>query len=116
MPYFSSATLYVPKGSKEKYEATAAWNLFQTIIELDDETTGMDAIANGSEATVTERYALGGQRMSAQQRGLGIVRMSDGTVKKVISSTFHSSKRRESEEKAIPMTYSLRLSARKASA
>ena len=72
-------------GTKEKYEAMAAWNLFQTIIELDDETTGVDAVANGgSEATVTERYALGGQRVSGQQRGLNIVRMSDGTVKKVM--------------------------------
>ena len=82
---YYSTTLYVPKGTKEKYEATPAWNEFKTIIELDDETTGVDAVAiGGSDATVTERYALGGQRVSGQQRGLSIVRMSDGTVRKVV--------------------------------
>ena len=32
---FTSATLYVPAGTKEKYEATPAWNLFQDIVEMD---------------------------------------------------------------------------------
>mgnify|MGYP006873233086 CR=1 FL=1 len=83
--HFTSATLYVPKGTKGKYETTPSWNEFKTIIELDDETTSVEAIANGgSEATVTERYALGGQWVSGQQRGLNIVRMSDGTVRKVL--------------------------------
>ncbi|MBO7141477.1 MAG: leucine-rich repeat protein [Prevotella sp.] len=31
---FTSATLYVPKGTKAKYEATSAWNKFQKIEEL----------------------------------------------------------------------------------
>ena len=31
---YTSSTLYVPKGTKEKYEATAGWNKFQNIIEL----------------------------------------------------------------------------------
>lgn len=79
---YSSATLYVPQGTKEKYQATYAWNQFKTIVELDDDSSGVDAIAH-DEGTVTERYAISGQRMSAGQRGLNIVRMSDGTVRKV---------------------------------
>ena len=31
---FTSATLYVPKGTKAKYEATSAWNKFQKIEEI----------------------------------------------------------------------------------
>ena len=31
--YFTSATLYVPKGCKERYEATAGWKRFSKIIE-----------------------------------------------------------------------------------
>lgn len=82
---YNIATLYVPKGTKEKYEATPYWNQFQTIVELDEVPTAVDdAIAYGSEPTVTERYALGGQHVSVQQQGLNIVRMSDGTVKKVV--------------------------------
>ena len=84
---FTSATLHVPKGTKEKYEVTAAWNEFQDIVEIGDVPTGIDAISHGEgdgAATVTERYALGGQRIGAGQRGLNIVRMSDGTVRKVV--------------------------------
>ena len=39
---FTSATLYVPIGTKEKYEATVGWKNFGTIIETDfkDEPKG----------------------------------------------------------------------------
>ena len=82
---FTTATLYVPKGTKEKYEATAGWKKFTNIVEMeDDDPTNVEAITNHSENMVTERYALGGQRVSGQQRSLNIVRMSDGTTKKVM--------------------------------
>jgi len=82
---FTNATLYVPQGTKEKYEATSTWCSFKNIVEIDGELTGLNAIAHGDgEATVTERYGFGGQRVSAGQCGLNIVRMSDGTVRKVL--------------------------------
>lgn len=72
--YFTSATLYVPKGTKEKYEATAAWNQFKNIVEMEDDvTTSVDAITNHGENIVTERYALSGQRVATPQKGLYIV-------------------------------------------
>ncbi len=39
---FTSATLYVPAGTKEKYEATPAWNQFQNIVEL-----GLEPVEQG---------------------------------------------------------------------
>ncbi len=33
-PDYSSATLYVPKGTKDKYKATSGWNQFQKIEEI----------------------------------------------------------------------------------
>ena len=33
-PVFTSATLYVPAGTKSLYEATPAWNQFQNIVEM----------------------------------------------------------------------------------
>lgn len=78
---YSSATLYVPEGTKAKYEATSAWNQFQNIVEINP--SGIEAAShNGGKATVTERYTLDGKRVSAGLRGLNIVRMSDGTVRK----------------------------------
>ena len=39
---FSAATLYVPIGTKEKYEAIEGWKYFTIIIEAGDETTEGD--------------------------------------------------------------------------
>ena len=39
---FTSATLYVPAGCKEKYEATAGWNNFAIIVEM-----GMEPVEEG---------------------------------------------------------------------
>ncbi len=39
---FTSATLYVPAGTKEKYEATPAWNQFQNIVEM-----GLEPVEQG---------------------------------------------------------------------
>ena len=35
--YFTTATLYVPAGTKSLYEATPTWNQFQNIVEMDIE-------------------------------------------------------------------------------
>lgn len=45
--------------------------------------TGISSITNG-QTTITGRYTLDGKRISTPQQGLNIVRMSDGTVKKVM--------------------------------
>ena len=45
---FTSATLYVPKGTKEKYEATSAWNKFLKIEEI--EVPGLKGDVNGDGA------------------------------------------------------------------
>ena len=37
-----------------------------------------------AEATIVGIYSLGGARQSQLQRGMNIVRMSDGSVKKVL--------------------------------
>ena len=41
IPY-STATLYVPKGTKDKYKATSAWNQFQKIEEIEIDLTGIE--------------------------------------------------------------------------
>lgn len=79
---FTTATLYVPKGTKEKYEATPAWNQFQNIEEID--LSEVNSIISERETKVTEHYDLSGRRVSESQRGLNIVRQADGTVRKVI--------------------------------
>lgn len=50
-----------------------------------DDVTGIKAFSPcDGEAIVSECYAPGGQSIGEGQRGLNIVRMSDGTVRKVL--------------------------------
>ncbi|MCH5175829.1 MAG: hypothetical protein J1F40_08070, partial [Prevotellaceae bacterium] len=44
---------------------------------------GIDA-ADADAAMETERYTISGKRIATSQRGINVVKMSDGTVKKVL--------------------------------
>ena len=79
---FTSATLYVPAGTKSKYESTPAWNQFTNIVEGIE--NAVKSVETDVKAEETERYNVGGQRISSPQKGLNIVKMSDGTTRKVM--------------------------------
>ena len=79
---FTSATLYVPAGTKEKYESTPAWNKFKMIVE--QEVNAVESVETDAKAEETERYNVSGQRISSPQKGLNIVKMSDGTTRKIM--------------------------------
>ncbi len=49
----------------------------------DGSLTGIEAIKNDT-ATEVARYTIDGRTLSAPQTGVNIVKMSDGTVKKVL--------------------------------
>lgn len=79
---FDNAMLYVPTGTKSKYEATYGWQDFKNIVE--GIPSGIEATKTEANATVKARYTLDGKYMTKQQRGLNIFRMGDGTTKKVM--------------------------------
>ena len=79
---FTTATLYVPAGTKAKYESTPAWNKFKNIVEgIENAVKSVEADVTAEE---TERYNVSGQRISSPQKGLNIVKMSDGTTRKIM--------------------------------
>lgn len=47
-------------------------------------TSGINTIGNASDVVEVARYTLGGARIQTPQRGVNIVKMSDGTVRKVL--------------------------------
>ena len=71
-------TLYVPEESINTYKTTPQWNAFYNI------ETGIKAVSTSASATEVECYTIDGTRITSPQKGINIIRMSDGTVKKVI--------------------------------
>ena len=75
----NECTLYVPQESLDAYKSAAVWKDFFNI------TTGIkDAAKSSATATEEARYSTDGTRLASPQKGINIIRMSDGTVKKVL--------------------------------
>ncbi len=76
-----NCTLYVPEGTNTQYAAADQWKDFFFVEGID---TGIDDVITDSNATEQSRYNLKGQRVNAPLRGLNIIRMNDGTTRKVL--------------------------------
>ena len=73
----------MPAGTKELYQSTDGWKNFQNIVELDP--TAVKKIEdNETEAKIIRHYSIDGKQLSQPQNGLNILKMSDGTTKKVV--------------------------------
>ncbi len=77
-----NATLYVPKGTTDKYKKTKVWKEFVWIEE---------GVPSGIENTETKerrgtfhRYTLDGVETSMEKKGINIIKTKDGTTKKVL--------------------------------
>ena len=84
----TNATLYVPKGSKDAYKAADYWKEFKEIVEIDP--TGINQISfqeNGEQSIDQEGavwYTIDGKQVDKPKKGINIIRMSNGTTKKVV--------------------------------
>ena len=78
---FNNATLYVPKGSIDKYKSTEGWKDF-LFIEEGLPTEIRDVV--GNKTTENRRYTINGEIITTPQKGINIIKMSDGTTKKVL--------------------------------
>ena len=64
------ATLYVPVGTKEKYQATDGWKDFVNIVE--GTPTSIKVIENSQNKNATV-YDLNGVRLPALKKGINII-------------------------------------------
>lgn len=78
----SGVRLYVPEGSEDAYRNAAEWSRFGIIEGFD--TTGICDSAVSEKPYETSRYSLDGRRLQAPEKGVNIVRMSNGSVHKVV--------------------------------
>ena len=78
--YPENATLHVPDESLDAYKNTDPWSRFGTKVGL----TETNILPLNSIAEPSDIYSLDGQRTEQLRKGVNIVKMSDGTVKKVV--------------------------------
>ena len=78
---YQNATLIVPNGTKYLYQSAEGWKKFSTIMEEGETAIGR---ITSSSPIESKRYSLDGRRLKSPQKGINIIRQSDGTTKKVI--------------------------------
>ena len=84
---YKNATLHVPAGSIEAYRNADEWKDFKNIVALTDndpKPTDISSVVNSTSEIDGTVYDLNGRRMATPQRGLNIIRMKDGTTRKVM--------------------------------
>lgn len=79
---YDKVWLKVPAASVNEYKKANIWKNFRTIVDLN---AGISDI-NGEEAVILEIYDLNGVRHNNLVRGINIVKMSDGSVRKIVSN------------------------------
>ena len=76
------ATLYVPEASLAAYMITYPWSGFGTILLI--ESSGIESNTIGTVANVEAVYGLDEKRCDSMKSGMNIIRMSDGTTRKIV--------------------------------
>jgi hypothetical protein len=82
---YNDGTLYVPDGTMARYMVRDGWKNFTYMEE--GVPTDIDNVAKGGAndgAQEAARYTLDGTRVATPQPGLNIVRMTDGSTRKVV--------------------------------
>lgn len=80
--YIEYATLHVPNTSVDAYKTVAPWMNFKEIVSLTDQETSINVVVDRKD--VVSFHSLDGKLLSKPQKGLNIIRMSNGESKKVM--------------------------------
>jgi hypothetical protein len=80
----ASLKVFVPKGTLAAYQAADVWKEFWNLQEGDGTTDISPLSSHSSCAKEIGRYTITGEKIDRQVPGINIVRMSDGTTRKVI--------------------------------
>lgn len=76
----NKCVLYVPKGALSQYEVAQGWTEFSNIVET--ETSSISGVTSTSAEEIS-CFSPNGQLRQSRQRGLNLVKLNDGTVKKI---------------------------------
>ena len=78
---FNNASFYIPKGTMNLYKACEGWKKFVWIEEK--EMTGINNTVK-NDVKDSHYYSLDGKHLIEPQPGVNIIRMKDGTTRKVV--------------------------------
>ena len=78
---YSNATLYVPKGTTNKYKSKKGWKRFVHIVE--GIPSGIDQVAS-DEPQILRRYTINGNKVTTPKNGINVIKMDNGEVRKVV--------------------------------
>lgn len=78
--FLDDITLHVPEASIDEYRATEPWNSFKNVLPMTDTGISVDTVEKDIDAV----YDLGGKIVSDGQKGIKIIKFTDGTTKKLI--------------------------------
>ena len=85
--FSEKVTLHVPEGCVNSYKAVVPWSNSKNIIDINGDIpnpTGINFIDTESSNHSVFYYTIEGKRHIQPQRGINIIKMSDGTTKKVV--------------------------------
>ena len=83
-PNLRNLFIYVPSNSIDAYKTAKVWSKFGTILPLPSgDPSGIDNVKAQQEIK-KDYYNLRGIRSFNKQKGIIIIKMSDGTTKKVV--------------------------------
>ena len=82
IPSFNSPVVFFISNVRVSYNAADQWKGFFFIEEI----TGIKGLTgtNANNITIKSSYDLNGKRLYQFQKGLNILKMSDGTTRKVV--------------------------------
>jgi hypothetical protein len=84
---YKNATLHVPANAVEAYKSAEQWKDFGNIVALTDDDPKPTGITTMECVPLTVNkaiYDLQGHQLTQPKKGLNIIRMSDGTTRKVL--------------------------------
>ncbi len=84
--YVGYATLHVPSAALQAYKSSITWSKFGKIVALtnsDPKPTKIISIGN-VERSAIENYSIDGKHLYTPFKGISIVKMNDGTIRKIM--------------------------------
>lgn len=85
MPFYlfmmANIDLFVPTGCANAYKGNPYWKDFKSINEFD--FSGIDSVTANEKPYEVARYGIDGKLLPAETPGLNLIKMSDGSVRKV---------------------------------